>query len=66
MSTAWQQAAQLQRSTDLGQVLDGGRVALELSCGFLTDWIYPLVCSRTGTYCSSHNAWSEWIGRSKV
>lgn len=41
-------------------------MALELSCGFLTDWIYPLVCSWTGTYCSSENALSDWIEKSKA
>lgn len=51
---------------DLGQVLDGGRMAAKLSCGFLTDWICPLICSWTGTYCASQNAVSMQIEQSEA
>lgn len=51
---------------DLGQVLDGGRMAVELSCGFLTDWICPLICSWMGSYCGSQNAVSVQIELSEA
>ena len=61
----WQHKCNAAQS-DFGQVLDGGRMTLEMSCGFLTDWICPLICSWMGIYCSSHNASSKWIEQSKA